>query len=84
MNPTQLRILFDHWIRYDREDMCFTIAELVEAGGFPIPDPADVLEARAALGDAVGFQDDPEVPQATVDAAMARFEKLTADWTVTP
>lgn len=89
MNPTQLRTLFTYWAKQtpgtsESGEFWLLTQDLIEAGGFPPPDPMDLIEARNAMSDALNFQDDPDVPQGTVDAAFAEFEKLTAEWTVTP
>lgn len=90
MNPTQLRILFDTWLRSPAGTCARLIPELVEAGGLPRPDVAELLEARGYLGaaqqiyDSIGPDGPTSLQQDAIDRNYAEYEKRAAEWTVTP
>lgn len=94
MNPTQLRTLFDTWIRwygsnYQGQDFAELIAELIEAAGFPYPPIQDLFEARGYLSaaqqiyDSIGPDGPTSLQQDAIDRNYAEYEKRAAEWTVT-
>lgn len=92
MNATQLRILFDYWAQPENgpfgspdPNIARLIQELVEAGGLPKPSFMDLRYAREALAAATALtfiQHTSHVYQESIDSLMDRYNRITADWTV--